>query len=504
MAETAVLAAKELPEGAKRVVSVGEAEILLIHHAGAIVAVQSKCPHAGATLEKGAVCNGRLVCPWHMGTFALPSGALIEPPPMQALKTYPVRVEGDQIMLDADPIALPQTGSYQNSTEDTRHFLLVGFGAAGAMAASTLRREGFTGKITAFDPVADEPVDRTQLSKQALAGKMPPEKTQLHLAESLHVDHQPVAVKKLSAAEKSVTLASGEVVHFDAALVASGGVPKRLEIPGCELAYTIRHTDDVRSILAKAEKAKNVVVIGTSFIGLEAASALTQKGLHVTVIGPEELPFANKFGNEVAAAIKAFHEKSGTRFRLSVEIVSIHNEGVHAMDTKKKAALGLIPADLVIFGVGVSPELGFEHDLPEAEKGGIKAGEDLRAADGVWVAGDIASVNGTRIEHWRLAEQHGQLAARRMLGNSAGYDSVPFFWTFHYGKRLGYLGHANEWDRITYDGAVEELNFLAYYVKDGKVAAVLSCGRDTDTAKLSEILRSKPTLEEARHLLTAQ
>ena len=160
-----------------------------------------------------------------------------------------------------------------------------------------------------------------------------------------------------------------------------------------------------------------------------------------------------------------------------------------------------IQADVIVMGVGVSPELGFEHDLPEAEEGGIRTDGSLRAAGEVWVAGDVASVEGTRIEHWRLAEQHGRVAALAMLGQEAKYESVPFFWTFHFGKRLGYLGHAGEWDEITIDGSAAALEFIAFYIKDGQVAAVLTCGRDRETAALAEAMRSKLTLASAREAI---
>ena len=504
--EQRVLGTSDLPAGAKKTVKVKDAqgqdtEILLLNDQGNILGLEAKCPHAGAPLEQGAVCNSRLICPWHMGTFALPGGSLVEPPAMRALKTYAVRVEGEDIFVD--PAAIEPASQKPAAGNDTRTFLLVGAGAAGIMAATTLRQEGFTGRIVAVDPVADEPVDRTQLSKMALAGKMPLDKVSLDLKS--HVDERiQSGVNILSAAQKKATLSNGETISFDAALIATGGTPKRLDVPGAERAHTIRHAEDVRKILAAAEKARQVVVIGTSFIAMEAAAALTQKGLHVTVVGRETLPFANKFGDEVAKRVKALHESKGTSFHLGVEIAGIHADGVQCAPKSRSQSAGashIVPADLVIFGVGVKPELGFEHDLPLAEKGGIKIGSDLRAADGVWVAGDIASVEGTRIEHWRLAEQHGQLAAKQMLGAGKEYDGVPFFWTAHYGKRLGYLGHANEWDDIHYDGSLEELTFLAYYVKERKIAAILGCGRDTDMAMLAEVMRSKPTLEQARRAI---
>ena len=274
-------------------------------------------------------------------------------------------------------------------------------------------------------------------------------------------------------------------------------------MPGVEAAYTIRHTNDLKMLLEAADKAQSAVIVGTSFIGLEAAAALRQKGLRVTVVGPEQLPFAKKFGEPVAKALKAFHESKGTQFHVGVDIIDLGDHGVQIQSKTSPQNTGVVPADLVVLGVGVSPELNFAHDLEVAEKGGIAVGPDLRAADGVWVAGDIASVDGTRIEHWRLAEQHGKLAAQQMLGSNKNYEGVPFFWTFHYDKRLGYLGHANEWDEIIYDGSVEALTFIAYYVKDSKVAAVLSCGRDTDTATLAEIMKSRPTLAAAQRSIAA-
>jgi NADPH-dependent 2,4-dienoyl-CoA reductase/sulfur reductase-like enzyme len=218
------------------------------------------------------------------------------------------------------------------------------------------------------------------------------------------------------------------------------------------------------------------------------------------VTGRERLPFAKKFGDEVAQAILGLHESKGTRFRLGVEIVSVRPDGVIVRDGQRDE---LIAADLVVMGTGIEPELGFAHDLPLAgEGGGIATDASLRVAEGVWVAGDIANVDDTRIEHWRLAEQHGRLAALAMLAPHAGatpkYDDVSFFWTTHYGKRFGYLGHAGQWDEVVTDGDVAGLEFLAFYVKAGKVKAVLGCGRDTEMAGLAELMRNPPTLAAAR------
>ena len=498
MAETMAGSLSEFADGAKKTIQADGVDILLIHTGGEVVAVQAQCPHAGAPLEKGAVRKGRLVCPWHMGTFALPSGDLLEPPPMQPLQTFPVRIEGDQIFVSSTANASPKPASASSS--DGRTFLLCGTGAAGAMAATCLRQGGFTGRIVAVDPVADEPVDRTQLSKAALSGKSPLSKAALGTFQQIEAERKDARLTHLDSAAKTARLSDGSSLQFDAALIATGGAPARPEIPGAELAHTIRHAEDVKKILSAAGEAKNVVILGTSFIGLEAASALIQKGLQVTVAGPDKLPFEKNFGPKVAQALLDFHKNHGTRFELEIEATRITSGSVTIRDAGGNTRDLL--ADLVILGVGVTPDLDFEHDLPLAKKGGgIAVGTDLEAAPQVFVAGDIANVDGTRIEHWRVAQQHGMAAARQMLGTSEPFDGVPFFWTFHFGKRLGYLGHAEAWDHIVFDGDLSGLEFLAFYMQGEQVKAMLSCGRDHQTAELAEILRDQPTLEEARAVL---
>jgi apoptosis-inducing factor 3 len=498
MPETFAMHVKSLPQGSKKCVKIGDAEILLIHLEIGIAAVESKCPHAGAELIEGAVCNGRLVCPWHMATFELPTGRLIEPPAMKSLKTYSARIDGDRIMVDSEDRSdiAPDV-----PTHGKPRFLIVGAGAAGSMAVSTLGERGFSGEIVIVDPVADEPVDRTQLSKDALGGKVPLD--QVPLDVGYKTDRILASVTMLNSADRSAQLSDGRTIQFDRALIATGGIPNRLEIPGAAMAYTIRHTDDIRKILKAAASATDVVIIGTSFIALEAASALVQTGLRVTVAGVETAPFAKIVGEKVANGLLSLHEHGGTQFRLGVEIRSISERGV---TVSKNGQEELLPAQLAIFGVGVKPALEFEHDLVLAsEGGGIAVDTSMRATENIWVAGDIANLNGTRIEHWRVAQQHGQVSALAMMGEESNYHGVPFFWTYHFGKRLACLGSSKDWDEIVLDGDLTEMEFLAFYVSgqgaERVVEAVLGCGRDGDMAKLAEPMRSRLTLDAARSAL---
>ena len=514
------LSLDELPRGSKKTVKLGETEILLVHTPeGALHAVEAKCPHAGAPLEQGAVCNGRLICPWHMGTFELETGRLVEPPPLRSLKLYAAQVEGDAILVDPQPRNAPSLANHDDHAPAAalgvgKHVVTIGGGAAATAAVCTLRQAGFAGRITVVDPVATEPVDRTNLSKMVLAGKMPLDSLPLWSPEeksSLQVERLQARVTLLDGQVGTLRTGDGRELRFDAALLAPGGKPRRLGIPGEELphVHTIRHQSDVEAISASLDRkpdekaeGKRVVLIGDSFIAFEAASALTTRGLKATVVCRSEKPFSQKFGDAPAEAILALHQAGGVTVKTKAEAREITAAGVTLQDGTT------LPADLVILAVGVEVDTGFEHGLQLEKDGGVPVGDTLKAAGKLWVAGDAAAVNGTRIEHWRLAQQHGRTAAGGMLAGVSGshengsFHGVPFFWTAHFGKRFGYVGHAGEWDELQVDGLLggesAKPEFLAYYVKAGKVDAVFGCGKDAALAMLAESMREPLTLDQAR------
>ena len=524
----------DLPSGTKKAVKLGDTEILLIHtESGELHAVESKCPHAGAPLEEGAVCDGRLICPWHAGAFSLgdatgtvPAGTVLEPPPLRSLKRYAVKQEQGAILVNPEPVNAPSLASdddaHQPAVAPHCHIVTIGAGAAATAAVSTLRRHGFAGRITMVDPDHDEPTDRTNLSKMALAGKVPIAKLPLWTPEEkekLQVEHVLARVTSLDAGAGTLTAdkpgAAPLTIHFDAALLATGGIPNRLGIPGEELppVHTLRHVHDlaaIEALLGDAPEKKKAVLIGDSFIAFEAASALTTRGVHVTLVCRSPQPFSRKFGEAPAHALVSLHQAHGVALKLGAEARSITAEAV----TLKSGET--LPADLVLVAVGVHPATGFDHRLPLEKDGGIPTDDTLRAAPKLWVAGDLASVGGVRIEHWRLAEQHGRNAALGMLASLAPSTAssstsstvpsegaptpkiVPFFWTAHFGKRFAYIGHAQSWDDVQVDGSLGDQKFLAYYVKKEKVEAVLGCGQDAAIAALSARMYRKLTLKEAR------
>ncbi len=515
MAQQRALTLADLPVGAKKTVTLGDTKVLLVRTEDrdgmpSLFALEAECPHAKAPLEQGAVCNDRLVCPWHMGTFALDTGKLLEPPPLRDLKRYPVQLAGDEIFVDPTPLPLARPEPIGAG----KHLVFAGGGAATAAALCLLRDEGFAGTMTVIEPEADEPVDRTQLTKMALTGIKPLNTLSVFAPPKDAAEPAPpeparirAAVTQLRAMDHAVLLDNGSAVSYDALLLATGGGPKRLAVPGGDLphVFTIRHTADLARMEPRLTPGTRVAIVGDSFIAFEAAGALRQRGLAVSVLAQSRLPFAKKFGEAVAEGLLQLHRSHGVNLHTEVEVAAISPVAVTLASGNE------IPADLVLTAIGVDPITGYAPDLPKGAKGGFAVSPDLRVLPQVWTAGDIASVDGTRIEHWRLAEQHGRTAAQGMLAEVTGhahgtappFAGVPLFWTFHFGKRLNYAGHADTWDAIEIDGDPGTLAFLAYYVQAGKVAAVLGCGKDTAIAALMEPLRASLTLEGARAITAA-
>lgn len=503
MPEARVASVHDLTDGQMKTVSVGETDVLLSRVDGVFHACGAYCTHYGAPLEKGALVGTTVVCPWHHACFDVASGALQEPPALDPVATYRVRVEGDDVF-----VSVPETPSSPTDhapalhakvsdpptvtpNPDARTIVLVGGGAAALAAAETLRAEAFGGPLLMVDDAGALPVDRTKLSKSFLAGKEGSETLLLRtetFLDRLRIKRRLRRVTRLDAEARLIELDQGDPIRYDLALVATGGRPRRLDVPGADLGgvHLLRHADDAEAIIAEAESAERAVVVGSGFIGMEAAASLTARGIAVTVITKEDVPFEKVLGADVSRVFKAAHEAKGTRF-VRADIERIEEDG----DRLAVVAGGeRLAADLVLVGIGVTPATDFVEGVEKTEDGGIMVDQTLRAAEGLYAAGDIAAFpdpdtgETVRIEHWRLAQQHGQAAARAMLGRGSGYHGIPFFWTGQHELSLRYVGHADEWDEVVIDGSLDERSFLAYYLDGGTVRAVAAVGRDQEAAML--------------------
>ena len=502
MREITVATTGELKNGEMRQVSAGGTDILLARVGGRFHAVGAHCPHYGAPLAEGALAGDRVVCPWHHACFNVTTGGLEEPPALDSLPCYEVRVDGGSVIVSLpDEVAdrrMPSMTKRDTSADD-RLFVILGGGAAGYMAAQTLREDGFQGRVILITSEDRAAYDRPNLSKDYLQGHTGPEWMPLR-ADDYYAEHDVEVwrgkeVVRVDAAAKSITFKGGETLCYDSLLVATGGTPRRLDIPGSHLKniFVLRSFADADAIIEAARRASRAVVVGASFIGMETAASLRACGLAVTVVAPDEVPFEKTLGPEIGRLFRRVHESRGVRFKLGATAARF--EGAAAVRAVVLDSGESVEADLVVIGVGVSPATAFLEGVTLHRDGGVVVDRHLCAADGLYAAGDIAyfpsplTKNRQRIEHWRTAQQQGRVAAHNMAGRIVEFDGVPFFWTRQFDAGLLYVGHVAAWDEIIYEGEVSAQDFLAFYVAGGRVLAVAGMNRDRELAALEELMR---------------
>lgn len=510
--EAVVAHVNDLQDGEMRQVSVGETDILLTRLAGEFYAVGAYCTHYQAPLADGVLSRDHVVCPWHNACFSVVTGDQKEPPGLDSLPRYLARVEGESVLVSVPIAAVQRVQSMaQYSPVDGRTFVILGAGAAGAHAAETLRQAGYQGRIVMVTRESKLPYDRTWLSKDYFTGQVSREQLPLRSADFYKAHAIEVLLNKeavrVDAIAKTITFQAGDSLKYDALLLATGGKPRQLDVPGKDLenVFTLRSFQDTERLLEAAKRSSRALVIGSSFIGMEVAAGLTQQGLNVTVVSPDSTPFEKILGQEIGQVFQQVHQEKGVCFRLGSKATRF--EGHRKVETVILDNHERLAADLVVVGVGVQPATEFLEGVAlHPQDQSVPVDQSLRAAEGLYAAGDIACYpdwrtgSATRVEHWRVAAQQGRIAAYNMAGQAAQFKGVPIFWTMQFQFPLRYVGHAEKWDEIIFDGDLQKREFIAFYVKDNQVLAVASSQRDTETAAISELMRlnQMPTAETLR------
>jgi 3-phenylpropionate/trans-cinnamate dioxygenase ferredoxin reductase component len=392
----------------------------------------------------------------------------------------------------------------------TSTFVIVGAGLAGAKAAEALRAEGFDGRLLLLGDEAERPYDRPPLSKAYLRGETDRDSLYLHqdgFSATHDIElHTSTPVRSLDPAGRHVELASGERVGYDRLLLATGAAPRRLAVPGEDLGgvHYLRSRHDADTLAAAAARAEHVVVVGTGWIGSEAAASLRQLGREVTLLGPDTAPLARVLGPEVGRVYRDLHADHGVRLVLGTRVAGFGGHGrVEAVITSDGRT---IEGDLVLVGAGAvaRTELAEAAGLPVAN--GVLVDERLEAvgAAGVFAAGDVAAAwhpryqRSLRVEHWANAFNQGPAAARSMLGIPTSYARLPYFYSDQYDLGMEYSGLAATWDQVVVRGDPATHAFLAFWLKDQRVVAGMHANVWDVTEAIQSLIRNGRPVDPAR------
>lgn len=321
-------------------------------------------------------------------------------------------------------------------------FAIVGGGLAGAKAAQTLREEGFAGSVVVVAGESEHPYERPPLSKAYLAGDAdfsdalvhePSWYTTVDLRLSTTATH-------LDPSGHELTLSDGATLAYDKLLLATGAVPVRPPIEGAQRALTLRTKADADNLRGRLAAGSRVVVVGGGWIGLEVAAAARGRGADVALVEAAAQPLASVLGEKVGQIFAALHRENGVRVITSATVERIDADGV-VVDGET------LPADVVVAGTGVSPDVALAQQAGLDVDDGIVVDRSLRTSDAdIFAAGDVASsfypryARHVRVEHWANAMNQGPAAARSMLGQDVVYDRLPYFFSDQYDLGMEHTG----------------------------------------------------------------
>jgi 3-phenylpropionate/trans-cinnamate dioxygenase ferredoxin reductase subunit len=367
--------------------------------------------------------------------------------------------------------------------------VIAGGGLCGGNAAVTLREEGFDGRVFLIAPEPGVPFGRPPLSKTYLRSE---EQLDGWLVEPADwYDEHDIELVRSRVAEvdanaRSVMLDSGEELEFHKLLIATGGINRRLEIPGAALdgIHQLRTVAECEAIKREAGEYRRAVVVGMGFIGCEVAASLTELGVRVTALFGGKVPLERVVGPEVGCAFAAIHEEHGVQLLSDEQIVSFEGEG--RVEAAVTASGRRVECDFAVVGIGIAPHVPRFKTGSIEQSNGVLVDELCRAsAPDIYAAGDLANIlhpvfGRVRVEHYNNAERQGRTVARSMLGATDPYDYIYTFWSDQYEDKLEYAGYATNWDRFVVRGSLRERMFLGFYVVDGVVAAAVGLNRGGD------------------------
>lgn len=497
----------DIQENEMKMLSLGEdgGKILLVKQKGELHAIGTKCTHYGALLNTGALGEGRVRCPWHGACFNIKTGDIEDYPGLDSLPCYQVSVNNGNVRVRAKRKDLEANRRTKEicpfNLDNSNIALIVGGGPAGATCAETLRQEGFTGRIIMLCKENSLPYDRVKVSKT-----MDLNVENILLRPQMFYDEYKIETRldveatALDTERKIVKLSKGDEINYKHLFISTGSRPRVPATPGIYFKniFFLRNYTDANSIHKQLSTEKHVIILGTSFIGMEAAAYCIGKCASVTVIGRESVPLEPVFGAEIGERVKQEFESKGIKFifKNSVEKYLGKENDDEVLSKVEMQDGTILPADIAIIGIGsfLNTEWLKESSIKMLDNGTIEVDKHLRTnIENVYAGGDIAFAplnifnTSAAIGHFSLAHYHGKIAAFNIAGKETALNTVPFFWTTLFGKSYRYAGYGRP-ESFKVHGSLEEFKFFAYYFKDGKVIAMSSVGRDPIVADFANLL----------------
>lgn len=388
-------------------------------------------------------------------------------------------------------------------------YLLIGGGLASAEAAKAIRKNDKTGDITLVGGETHLPYDRPPLTKEFMRGEKTVDKLPFYPPEFYKENGVKtvlgVRAQSIDMKAKSASLSNGERMTFEKLLLATGGTPVRLQVPGAELqgVHYLRTIDDCLKIQEDAKEGRRAVMIGAGFIGMEAASSLTKRGVKVTVIEAEAHLWP-RFANEaIAGYFQKYCEGQGVSFQTGEPVTQI--KGTRRVSSVVLRSGKEIPCDFVCVAIGIRPNVEIAQAAGLRVDNGVVVDDHLKVANqDVYAAGDIANYpdpifgSRRRVEHWGQAEYTGQVAGENMGGGDVKYDLLTYVWSEIFDLHLEFAGDESKHDKMVLRGSFDQNAFIAFYLLEGKMRAYFSVGTDKKEFPLFEqAIREKKDLSKS-------
>lgn len=490
-------------------------KVLLVKVKDQVHATSANCTHYGAPLKLGVVTGeGRLTCPWHGACFNITTGDVEDAPALDPLSKYEIVQKDGAVYIKGEEATIKANRRVLNvrcSAKGSEKVLVIGGGSGTIGTIEGLRGGGYTGHITVLSKEGYRPIDRTKLSKALMADVSKVAWRSQDFYKESSIDIIEDEVFKVDFATKTVSTTSGTTYDYTKLVLATGGTPRWLPLPGLKgdlgNVFVLRTIPDTQGILkAVGDNGKKIVIVGSSFIGMEVANCLASMKNDVTVIGMEKAPMERIMGAEVGEIFRRLLEKNGVKFYMEA---SVDKATPSNSDSSKVGAVHLkdgtaLEADLVIEGVGVAPATEYlkGNEGVQLEKDGSLRVDEFFAVEGltdVYAIGDIATYpyygpggdgKPIRIEHWNVAQNSGRAVANAITNPGAKPKPfIPVFWSA-LGSQLRYCGNTvRGYDDIVITGEPEKPSIVAYYTQGETVVAVASIMKDPYMSQSAELMR---------------